>query len=368
MTPTLRRELAGSLRFASTTSAVIALVCCLVAYSALRAQSKPDFSAIDGFWRIHDLLLRDVEPPEAEWKALLETPGYALVQRNIGPVVREDLELAFRPSRAKDAEQFSPQTSARGGRIAHLRLADRERASLGALRDSLASKTPVADALHVAQQYLPPGATAMHAPPPVSFALFAEDAFSLPDGIVVDLMNAHGNVLVPILAHEFHHSYIYQLSTGAPRDRTGPARLADLLYVMRMEGIADQIDKPYPFRGWSPATDAYATQYNAQYQRAPQAIAVLDSLLLTLATDSSSEAAATQGVRRLFWSSGHPFGAYIARTIIETFGRDSILPGTRSPAAFLRTFAFAKKAHGERDPFSPASWRVLDSLEQRYWK
>jgi len=88
MTPTLRRELAGSLRFASTTSAVIALVCCLVADTALRAQSKPDFSAIDGFWRIHDLLLRDVEPPEAEWKALLETPGYALVQRNIGPVVR----------------------------------------------------------------------------------------------------------------------------------------------------------------------------------------------------------------------------------------------------------------------------------------
>jgi len=47
-----------------------------VAATELRAQSKPDFSAIDGFWRIHDILLRDIGPLEAEWKALLDSPKH----------------------------------------------------------------------------------------------------------------------------------------------------------------------------------------------------------------------------------------------------------------------------------------------------
>ena len=343
------------------------LLCFVLSHKAF-AQSKPDFSAVDQFWRIHDMLVRDIAPSDAEWKALLETQGYTLVQRNLGPVIREDIELAFKPSRAKDREQYSPQTSARGARIEHLRLAERQRGALVALRDSLASKTPVEDALKLTQKYLPAGATAMHAPPPVSFALFADDAFSLPDGIVVDLMNAHGDVLVPILAHEFHHSYVYQLSPGAPHDRTGPPRLADLLYVLRIEGIADQIDKPYPFKGWTPAIEAYAKQYNTQYEHAPQTIAALDSLLGELASDQPNEPAVTRRIGGLFWSSGHPLGAYMARTITETFGADSILPGTRDPAAFLRTFASAERARGRRDPFSPASWREIDSLESRYWK
>jgi hypothetical protein len=329
--------------------------------------ATPDFRGVDEFWGIHDLLARDLEPNDEQWSALLSTPGYALVERNLGPVVREDLEIAFEPSRAKARDRLRSGMSERAMRVEHLLSAERERPSLAALRDSLAAATPIADAVALAQRYLPPGATALAAPPPVSFALFKDDAFASPHGIVVDLMNAHGGVLVPVLAHEFHHAFVYRLSPGAPADGM-PGSLADVLYVMRNEGIADQIDKAYPFKAWTPGLDDYAARYNAEYARAPRTIARLDSLLRTLDDDPWMDSSVTSHAQKLLWSSGHPVGAYIARTILETFGPDSIYPGTRNPAAFLRTFAAAERARGHADPFSPATWRVIDAFEARRWK
>jgi putative zinc-dependent peptidase DUF5700 len=70
----------------------------------------------------------------------------------------------------------------------------------------------------------------------------------------------------------------------------------------------------------------------------------------------------------LFWSNGHPNGTYIAREIIETFGVDSLFPGVRDPAAFLRTYAAAERVHGRPAPFSAKTWRVIDALEAKYWR
>ena len=37
-----------------------------------------DFSAIDQFWRVADLLMKDVAPSEADWRAMLSSVGYRL--------------------------------------------------------------------------------------------------------------------------------------------------------------------------------------------------------------------------------------------------------------------------------------------------
>ena len=70
----------------------------------------------------------------------------------------------------------------------------------------------------------------------------------------------------------------------------------------------------------------------------------------------------------LFWSNGHPNGAYIAREILQTFGVDSLFPAAHSPAAFLRTFGWAERKHGRPNPFSDQALRELATLDDRYWR
>lgn len=74
-----------------------------------------DFSGVDQFWKIVDILSRDSEPAEAQWGALLSTPGYRLAQTNLGPVVRQALEITFRPSRRARAAQLLPPGATRNG-------------------------------------------------------------------------------------------------------------------------------------------------------------------------------------------------------------------------------------------------------------
>jgi len=339
---------------------------------ACRSSIRPsalDFSGVDRFWQIVDILSRDSEPTESQWQALLATPGYRLAATNLGPVFRPDFDIAFRPSRHAELVRLTGDSDDRALRLEHLVQAVRERPALVALRDSLARGTPIADAVRRAAQLLPPGATTHGEPPPVAFALFKDDAYSLPAGVDIDLLYARRVPLALILAHEFHHTYVNRLNKpvppGAPH---ADAALRDALYAARNEGIADQIDKPYPFSSPIPAMASYVARYNAEYARTPETLHEFDSLLTIIADDPRKMDDLGMTAQMLLWSNGHPNGAYMAREIIATFGVDSLFPGVRDPAAFFRTYAAAERAHGRPSPFSPKSWRVIDSLEANYWR
>jgi hypothetical protein len=316
-----------------------------------------------------DILSTDTEPSEAQWHALLSTPGYRLAESNLGPVMRQDLEITFRPSRRSELARLTADSSDHALRLEHLALAARERPALVALRDSLSRGTPIADGVALAAQFLPPGATTRGKPPLVAFALFKDDGFSLPQGVVLDLLYASKTPLVPNLAHEFHHTYVNRLNRPAP---PGPAAadaaIRDAVYHARNEGIADLIDKPYPFTNPIPAMAGYVARYNAEYARTPATLRRFDSLLTLIADDSGKMDDLGMTAQMLLWSNGHPNGAYMAREITETFGVDSLFPGVRDPAAFLRTYAAAERAHGRPAPFSVKTWRVLDALDAKYWR
>jgi len=328
-----------------------------------------DFSGVDQFWKIVDILSGDGEPTEAQWDALLSTPGYRLAETNLGPVIRQDLEIAFQPSRHAQFARLSAGTDDRALRLTHLALAARQRPALIALRDSLARGTPIADAVALAAKFLPPGATSKGQPPLVAFALFKDDGYSLPQGVVIDLLYVRSTPLVLTLAHEFHHTYTNRLNRALPPDSMGPdGAIRDALYSMRNEGIADQIDKPYPWSSPNPGLAQYAAQYSAEYRRTPATLRQLDSLLTLIADDPPKMDELGMTAEMLLWSNGHPNGAYIAREIVETFGVDSLYPGVRDPAAFLRTYAAAERAHGRPAPFSEKTWQVIEALDAKYWR
>lgn len=332
-----------------------------------------DFSGVDRFWSVARLLTHDSEPSAAQWLALLSTPGYRLARRNLGPGLQDGIDLALRPSRRAEFLRATAPHDERGLALEHLALAWARRTELEAYRDSLARGTPISDAVALAGRFLPPGWTRNGAPPLVTFALFKDDGYSFPEGIVVDLLYARilargGTPLTTTLAHEFHHSYVNRMARPAPPGPRPPdADLRDALYSLRNEGLADLIDKPYPFASPDSGLSAYSARYNAEYARTPAVLRQFDALLTTIAPGPGATPEVSMRAAMLFWSNGHPNGAYIAREILETFGVDSLFPAARDPAALLRTFQWAERRHGRPDPLSPSAWRVLDALDARYW-
>jgi len=329
-----------------------------------------DFSAVDQFWRMVDVLTTDAEPSEEQWRTLLTTPGYRLAQIALGEVAREDLELAFRPSRRAAFDSLTKLTNDRASRLKHLVRAASLRPQLTAFRDSLTRSAPILEAVSVAAKFLPPGATNVGEPPLVAVALFRNDGYSLGPGVIIDLLNAYEANLVLFLAHEFHHTYVGRAgSTTLPSSGDSTGRmLRAALTGLRNEGIADLIDKPYPLTWSNPVRATYVKRYNEEYARTPTTLRELDSLLAVVADDSTQMAAVGRRARTLLWSNGHANGAYIARQIYERFGVDSLFPAVANPAAFFRTYAAVERARGNAVPFSPGAMRVIESLERRYWR
>jgi len=359
------RAIASAARYASTVAAL------------RRDVSLPplpvtglDFSGVDQFWRIADILTKDVEPTDAQWRSLFSSAGYRIAMRVVS-TTKSDLEIALRPSkRALFDSLLSRMTHTDSSKLRHLAAAVTHRAELARYRDSVAGALPVQQAIVLASRFLPPHATDGEAPPLVAFALFAPDAYSVgQQALVIDLDHLYlGGGLTELLAHEFHHSYVARLSKGRfPASDDPSVALLRALASARNEGIADLIDKPHPF-SVRPGSELefYAKNYNEGYARTPQVIHSIDSALVVAADDSIKLRDVGRRVRQLLPAGGHFNGAYMAREIYETFGVDSLYPAESNLFAFWRTYAEAEAKRGNPPPYSPKAVALLGALERKY--
>jgi len=329
-----------------------------------------DVSAVSAFRVVADLLVRDREPSDAQWRALLDSPGYRLAAMRLTRPIRDDLELALRPSRRTEYDRASRGDGDRALMLRHLTLAARQRDLLGAFADSLAHSNVIAEGVATAARLLPTGATESSPPPFVSAAIFKDDGWSLPEGIVVDLLYMRSVRFPAYLGHEFHHSYVHRLARPLPaeHDTAADDALRDALTSLRDEGIADQIDKPHPFIAPTSGLVSYAKRYNLEYARTPETLRRFDRLLEPIADSLAGLKDRGREAGKLFWSNGHPNGAYLAREVADTFGIDSLRAASSDPVALLRMYAEAEARHGRPDPLSQGTWRVVRRLESRYWE
>jgi hypothetical protein len=328
-----------------------------------------DFSGVDAFWHVADVLAADREPSEPEWTALFRTVGYRLAIR-YAPTMRSDLEIALRPSRRATRDSLARTSSDLfPKRAVYLSHVYADRVALAALRDSIAKAPPLERARSLTSRFLPPHATEGKSLPLVAFAFFTDDAYPVgAEAILVDLEHVRrGSDLTLLLAHEFHHAFVADLSALTfPSGRDPSVTLVRALSAARNEGVADLIDKPYPLIRKGPAGEAYAKLYNAAYARTSAVIRSIDSALVVAADDSTKLEEVGARVTQLLPSGGHFNGSYVAREIDETFGVDSLFPGLANPFAFWRAYAEAEVKRGNPPPFSPKAVALLNALERKY--
>ena len=327
-----------------------------------------DATGIRQFWQIVDTLSIDAEPSDSLWHSMFATPGYRLSWQGAQPL-REDLEIAYRPSRRALRDSLSNTADDQATRLRHFARVLADRKLLDTYLGSLSHTLSLNDAFAIAQRFLPPGTTDGRQPPLVALALFRNDAYAVgTQGIVVDLENARCSNLPLLVAHEMHHVLIGYAATVRPTrtDLSSPDPLLGALFELRNEGAADQIDKPYPLVPHDSSMQGYADRYNREYASTRATLHIADSLLAGVpVNDPEALLATSQRVRSLFVFGGHPNGAYMMRTIVETFGVDSMFSADRNPFAFLRIYEAAEIKRGNGPTFSPATTALLDAEEKK---
>lgn len=334
-----------------------------------------DYSGIDQFYVIADILARDVEPSETQWQALMATPGYRLVEiDNAG--IRRRIDLALKPSLKTKRDSILALDKADARVLRHLIRAADDRDGIMKTRAALERSMgdSIATAARRTARFLPAGTIERFPTPFIGFAVFSDDGYSEEPGVLLDPLYVQDEGVVDLLAHEFHHSYtgmidhtMKQTDFEALKTMPPDTRLFMAVMHLRNEGIADQVDKTYPLPP-NPKMEWYPTGYNAAYAKTPAIVRSLDSLLTAAADHPAQIGAVGQKANAILWSNGHPNGAYMAREIVQTFGIDSLMPGVYNPVAFMRTFASAEVKRGNPSPFSTKSLGELATLEQHFVK
>jgi hypothetical protein len=326
-----------------------------------------DWTAIDQFWMAVDTLSRDIEPSYAQWRALLLSPGYRIAVIS-HPTVGRAIALAFKPSRRAERDSVLRRPSVDSAMITHLLVVAAARDELRRYRAALEPVVAdtIAFAVKNASRFLPPGAV-NHPAPLVTFTMFASDGYSEDPGIVLDLYHVRENGLGDFLSHEFHHSFGSSLDRTTFGANSADTRFYQAIRQLKNEGIADMIDKPAHPLVTPPGMKWYADSYNAAYDKTPATLKTLDSLLVA-GSDSAKLADAGARAQRMLIYGSHPNGAYMAHTILETFGRDSLIATVPSAFAFIRMYEAAEAKRGNPSPFSAAGRSALSAMESRHMR
>jgi hypothetical protein len=326
-----------------------------------------DWSAIDQFWMAVDTLSRGIEPSFAQWRALMITPGYRIAAISY-PTIARAIDIALRPSRRAERDSVLRRSSLDSAVVAHVLVAAASREELVRFRTALepAVRDTIAYAVKNTSRFLPPNSVD-HAPPLVTFAIFASDGFSQEPGIVLDLYHARENGFADFLSHEFHHSFASKLDRTTAGPGAADGRLFHAIRQLKNEGIPDMLDKAAHPLVTSPGMRWYADSYNAAYDKTPATLKVLDSLLVA-GSDSAKMVDAGNRAQGLLVYGSHPNGAYMAHTILDAFGRDSLIATIPSVFAFIRMYESAEAKRGNPSPFSAAGHAALSAMESRHMK
>ena len=327
-----------------------------------------DSSAMTPFWAIQSTLEADREPSEAQWAALLDTPGYqALTASEFSPeFFRSSFALAFMPSRIGEREvALSGPT---GEYLRHYIHVAEQREQLTQHLDWLRSTPVIPGIVQRAGAFLPPERATGY--PDVAFVIFANDARAYVP-IVVDLQASRNWDFESFLAHEFHHWY---------RDRALAVNLEtvdsldfDLVWTLNQiqaEGVADQIDKRRWVLGESEppsGMSGYAQQYLDNLEATPKLLQRLDSLMVRYSEADSARGKIGAEIRNLVPQSGHPTGFFMASLILEHSDTGALAADVMNPFAFVRSFnRAADRARRPELLFSSAAVALLDTLEGQY--
>lgn len=323
-------------------------------------QENFEFEGLERALHLISILERNQDPPPGLWEALFNTPGYrALMEREFNrDFFQTCFRLAFKPSLTHEQVTTIADKSRLSSCLIHLMRVSESRGQIEAQVKFLKASAIMKDALQLAQRYLPTRTPQVNPDPQVSFLLFEDDARGY-SPIVIDILHSikYGNQLKFLLAHEIHHYYRDKdLSFSFPQESADTYKVLWILNQLHAEGVADLIDKSEIF---GPdgcfANSQWAKTYNCHMEESKTILQRMGRLLLESHLGHIGFSDLGNHLYGIIPMSGHPTGNFMARTILNTLGVDSIIEGLGSPFQFIAAYNTAAQDSREDYPILPDS-------------
>jgi hypothetical protein len=350
-----------------------------------------DFSGIEEFWTIVDILKADKEPSEEQWQAMFETPGYAeLIEREFEPdYFKNAMRAVYMPSQKSLAEELIEKDKQKGGFFAWytplviegFRNADRDRDWIQARVEELKSYPYLKRAAEEALRYLPEEKP--HDYPSVAFVIFNDSRGYTPliiglsekedlNPSELECLRRQGRdrhwPFVLHLAHEAFHLYRDKaLEFDFPETNSPDYPIVWILDQIENEGIGDLINRAplYGDDGCFAETDR-AERYRQEQEEQPSIIRLMDAFLREMAASSWLVGRLGKQLRSLIPQSGHPTGFFMAKVICKQYDQEALVRIVRSPFKFFYLYNDAAKKDGQAPVLSDRAIDFIEMLENRY--
>lgn len=333
--------------------------------------SKIEFSGAGHFWVISAQLKQGIDPSEEEWDTLLESPYYKFNSYSSDKYrnwIKKSITTAFLPEKRKNRDTILARPDSDYGKVMllHMIEAEEKKESIQLFQQKLTRQNFIDSIAAIAQQYLPKGTINRFEKPDISFGIFKPDANGAKNGIYVDLKFAMDFPDFDLLmAHEAHHYYV-----GHIRKKMGENMedslgiLINVINQLRLEGIADQIDKES-----SLASGRYPINslFRINYEDPVPILQKVDSLLKVIYHDPGTVKENGKLINELLPLGGHPHGYYMSQTIKAVLGKKALISTCYNPFDFIRLYNKAARQKG-LFYFSNEAVACLNRLEKTIMK
>ncbi len=328
---------------------------------AQKSDSGPfsiDYSGVELFWKVYDVLSQDREPTPALWDELFSNPGYAALERkeHKRSVLTEAFRIAYKPSNKESIAPARARSDFTSQIIPHLLDVASKRQLLDSYLANLHDTRWMGRALDRTQTLVPEGLIKQHAPPPVAFIIFAPDARGYADIVVVDILALKKNFDPEgFFAHEFFHYYRRFFATRYSTT-TANEPLMNVLENTQEEGTADQLDKSrIPFLSEEELKSLvpddgdrqFFDNYRRGYANANYWLGRVESVLEDYASGSKEAPDSARSLRKAIPIDGRPLGAFMARTVQDILGLQKLALVSGDPLSFWLLYnKAARKSSG----------------------
>jgi hypothetical protein len=350
-----------------------------------------DFSGVEEFWKIVDILKADTEPAEEQWGAMFETPGYAeLIRREFKPdYFKNAMRAVYMPSQKSLAEELIQEDEKKGGFLAWytplvikgFRNADRDRDWIQSRIMELKSYPYLEKASEQALRFLPEEQAEDY--PAVAFIIFNDSRGYNPliigisekedlNPTELDCLHRQGRdkhwPFVLHLAHEAFHLYRDKKQEYTFPERNSPDYpVIWILDQIENEGIGDLINREQLyFDDGCFAEKEEAESYRKEQQAQPSIIRIMDAILTEMAVNSSLIGQFGRQLRSFIPQSGHPTGFFMARIIVRQYGKEALVNIVRNPFKFFYLYNEAARKDRQAPVLSDQAINLIKMLEAKY--
>lgn len=356
-----------------------------------------EFTGVNEFYMIVDILKQNKEPSKKQWERLFETPGYKRLSQEIPEdFFRKLMIVSYMSGKDKEKEKILVKMSKQENKFWEMftinsykafEYSYRNREEIIETINELKTYPYTERAVTEALNFLPESSVTDY--PFVSFIIFPDSRGYIPICIainnklkekknlsdeIINKLNEQGyspeRISVLGLAHEFFHYYRdKELDFKMPERNSDEFDLIWILNQIENEGIADQIDQKQLYFGKGCFVETEIANLKLEEQKKqPDMIRKLDSLLIEFQKNPIQRKTLGQRIRHLPSRSGHPLGFYMANIIEEQFGKKELVNVVRNPFAFFKLYNSAAKQKSGVPVFSNESITLIIQLEKKYLK